>query len=499
MNSTTKSRAVIAPQRLFWLFFLIILLSICLLSFPKGDGLRHVGIAFSGEFSWKDVYPFSYFSEYASYSPWYGYDLILNKIFAILQYIPIQSSTLKFIFIKIFSFFLVTSIFCLIIYKSELIKEIISFQTFLLSSGIVLILLTPFFLRSIIIRPFVFGTIFLILSFGASGYLMGLFYAFFLIFLYPYLSWFYILPVAFCHFFLGNRNFAYALLMAIVFFFMLQESSFWRLQTGVFLSASIREQMGINISELSQAYRSFYCMFILTSIVIFYPFFHSNKYEIKYGDLLLASYLLPAIMYIRTFFDILSPLLFIVYSKSIMAGLSSIIPKILDSWKIFVFEVKILLSEKTPIFIQEFLKKISRASSSKISLKPFILLLYGILFLFVIKINMDQLKSVNNNEKLFSPIPKNSIVLSSFNQQYNILFVRPDLKIIPSSEIGMPSPIIRNEYINFFKMGIFRNLASNTSASYLIEAKDIYLNPSNSRYLELVGKNNELSIWKIVY
>jgi hypothetical protein len=111
---------------------------------------------------------------------------------------------------------------------------------------------------------------------------------------------------------------------------------------------------------------------------------------------------------------------------------------------------------------------------------------------------MDQLKTVNETEKFLSIIPRNSIILSSFNQQYNILFVRPDLKIIPSSEVGMPSHEIRNEYIDFFKKGLFRNLASRTSASYLIEAKDMYLNPTDSRHLELIGRHDKLSIWKIL-
>jgi hypothetical protein len=62
----------------------------------------------------------------------------------------------------------------------------------------------------------------------------------------------------------------------------------------------------------------------------------------------------------------------------------------------------------------------------------------------------------------------------------------------------MPSPEIRNEYIDFFKSGFFRNLASKTSASYLIEGRDIYLNPLDSRHLEFIAGHDKVSIWKII-
>ena len=62
----------------------------------------------------------------------------------------------------------------------------------------------------------------------------------------------------------------------------------------------------------------------------------------------------------------------------------------------------------------------------------------------------------------------------------------------------MPSHIIRDEYIAFFKLGQFKNLASKTSASYLIEANEIYLDPRESQFLQFVGNNNKMTIWKIL-
>jgi hypothetical protein len=119
-------------------------------------------------------------------------------------------------------------------------------------------------------------------------------------------------------------------------------------------------------------------------------------------------------------------------------------------------------------------------------------------FAIVIKANLDQFNIINKNEKLLSSIPKNSTILSSFNQQYDILFVRPDLKIIPSCEIGLPSRSIHDEYIAFFKSGAFRALASKTGVAYLVEAQDMYLDPRECRYLQFMDNYNKIRVWKIL-
>ncbi len=89
-------------------------------------------------------------------------------------------------------------------------------------------------------------------------------------------------------------------------------------------------------------------------------------------------------------------------------------------------------------------------------------------------------------------------MLTSFNQQYRIHFVRPDLKTIPSCNISYPSPSILNEYRDFIKNGRFKELASLTSASHIVGAGDIHLDPAESRYLETVVNNDTPKIWKIL-
>jgi hypothetical protein len=499
MGTSSNSRWTITPARLFLLLLLIILSFVCLFLFPEDDGLRHVGVAFSGETNWGNVYPFSYLSEYSELNPWYGYDLVLRKIFSFLQDIPLKPSTLKFFFIKFSSLILVYSVFAVLILKSDILSEIQSFQSLLLSTICFMVFLIIFVPRSTLLRPFIFGTTFLVYSFGQSGYLRGAFSAGVLIFLYPYLSWFYILPVVFCHFLIANKKYATSALIVLVVFLVFQPLSYWKLQAAIFDSGSIRKLMDVNIGELSNISCSFYCVLILIGLILSYPIFHIGRKKLNYGDLLLLTYLLPSILYIRTFMDVILPLAFVTYSKTILSILSPKLSNATVFWKTFLNEVKSEVLAKLPKRILIWLKRISNSGQrSKISLKPIILILYTVLFAFVIKINVDQLTVINETEELLSIIPQDSAILSTFNQQYIILFVRPDLKIIPSCEIGGPSHEIRDEYIAFFKLGQFKNLASKTSASYLIEAKEDYLDPRESRFLQFVGNYNKMKIWKIL-
>jgi hypothetical protein len=204
-------------------------------------------------------------------------------------------------------------------------------------------------------------------------------------------------------------------------------------------------------------------------------------------------------IFIRTFIDMFLPLAFVTYSKSFIAILNPKLSSTKVYWKTFLGEVRSEVFAKLPQRILIRLKRIENSGRrSDISPKPIILILFAVVFAFMLKINFDQLKAINETEELLSNIPRNSTILSSFNQQYDILFVRPDLKIIPSSEIGMPSHSIRDEYILFFKSGQFKNLASKTSASYLIEANEIYLDPRESQFLQFLGNYNKMKIWKIL-
>jgi hypothetical protein len=88
-------------------------------------------------------------------------------------------------------------------------------------------------------------------------------------------------------------------------------------------------------------------------------------------------------------------------------------------------------------------------------------------------------------------------VLTYFNLQYKILYLRPDLRIIPSCEIGFPKESIREEYLDFLNEGEILPLARKTNARFLLEPKNMYINPKDGEFLRLVKRKHNLRIWEI--
>ena len=81
------------------------------------------------------------------------------------------------------------------------------------------------------------------------------------------------------------------------------------------------------------------------------------------------------------------------------------------------------------------------------------------------------------------PIPEGSLILTSFNLQYQTLYTRPDLRIIPSCEMGFSKEKISKEYVQFFNSGFITPLSHKVGVEYFLENKDIYINPKQGSSL----------------
>jgi len=205
-------------QKIFKLTLFITLVFVVSARFPVDDGLRHVGMAFGDFTSWGDVYPFSRFEEFKTYDPWYGYDLILRGLAKVALIIPLPVLTLKFLMIKFLSVLFLISFCWIVLTRSDMLKGIKDRQTFTLGLVLFLTFLTLPLLRVASARPFVFGTFYLVYSSGRRGFIRGILSSLALTFLYPYLSWFYILPVSFAHFFKGDKKFASGAVLFLIAF-----------------------------------------------------------------------------------------------------------------------------------------------------------------------------------------------------------------------------------------------------------------------------------------
>lgn len=492
----------------FILSLLVVVICTCLLSFPQDDALRHVGLAFANSkhapisiFAlptvWGKVYPYSYFEVFKDYDPWFGYDLILKTIATGLKSLPISTLLSQFLLIKMLSLLFSLAFFYLILARSGILGDIKDQDTFTLAYVILLVLTFHPFFRMLGIRPFAFGSLFVVYTIGQKGILKGVLSSATLTFLYPYLAWFYTIPVAFAHFFKGDRKFALGTIAVSILFLCLQPSSFWGFQLALFNSDLVRTAINIKITEFYPSLGLFFFFIYLSGFLILYPSLSGKTKKLSFENLLIILYLIPSLKYIRYFLDLILPLLFVSFGREMLKALLEPYRKLTSHLKwSFSFWKNTLVSSLQKL-------KLSRTRTKRkwanINLKPYIVVLYALVSIPVIQENHKKFSSIKEFQANLSVIPTGSVVLTHFNLQYKILYVRPDLRIIPSCEIGFPKNSIRKEYLEFMNEGEVLPLARKTNARFLLEPKGMYINPQNGKSLRLVKKGKNLKIWKILH
>jgi hypothetical protein len=92
------------------------------------------------------------------------------------------------------------------------------------------------------------------------------------------------------------------------------------------------------------------------------------------------------------------------------------------------------------------------------------------------------------------PVPEGSLVLASFNMQYKTLYLRPDLRVIPSCEIAFTKTSVSKEYMSYFNEGLLAPISKKTGVKYFLEQKDVYIYPKEGRFLKLVRSNGSLKL-----
>jgi hypothetical protein len=115
----------------------------------------------------------------------------------------------------------------------------------------------------------------------------------------------------------------------------------------------------------------------------------------------------------------------------------------------------------------------------------------------LIYINSKQIDSFTEFGYGLRPVNEESLVLASFNLQYRILYLRPDLRVIPSCEMGFAKKNILQEYLDFLNRGSFSSLSRKTGAKYLLESNDVIINPLDGKFLKLLKKNGRFKVWGI--
>ena len=485
-------------KKIFIYSLLIILILDIFYMFPGDDSLRHVGLAFGKFENWGDVYPFSIFEEFKDYDPWFGYDLTLRSIASFLKSLPISLLAMKLLLTKCLSFLFSLIFFFLVIKRSKILNEIEDRNTFTMVIILVVGILSFTFFRVILARPFAFGTFFIIYSVDQKGFFRGFLASLILSFFYPYLCWFYILPVAFTHFVRGDKKFALGATCLLILFLLVQPASFWGFQIAIFNSDIVRSAINAKIREFISILKSFPFYLYLAGFIIVFPKFKENVRRLNYVNILMLLYIFPALKYNRYFFDIILPLMFVSFGRELVHILLNPYRKFTCSWgaifQAWQTKLKTLIKWKT----KESDKLISNTEPNPgRSLKPYIIVTYLIIGLLLVHINYRQVDSLKDIRDELRPIPEKSLVLTNFNLQYKILFLRPDLRLIPSCEIGFTRDIISKEYIGFLNEGRISQISKKTGAKYFIENMDLYVNPMDGKFLELIKTNGALKLWRI--
>jgi hypothetical protein len=133
----------------------------------------------------------------------------------------------------------------------------------------------------------------------------------------------------------------------------------------------------------------------------------------------------------------------------------------------------------------------------QINLKPFIAAGYLMLLGLMAVASSRQVSQLISFKEGLAPIPSNALVLSSFNLQYKTLFLRPDLRIIPSCEIGFASRDVSTEYLEFFNSGRIAPLSSETGVRYFLDNRAAYISPDTGDILRRLKETEPFTLWYV--
>lgn len=479
-----------------YLMAIIVSVTVSIYSFPSDDGLRHVGAAIGTDRSWGEIYPYSIFEQLGDYNPWFGYDALLRVMAEAAGPWAASSVGIKVGIVKFLSMVFLFIYFWLVLKRSGLPDAVDDRDGFTLAVMLIILLLVFSTKRISMIRPFAFGTFYLLYSVGQKGAMKGFLASLVLSFFYPYLSWFYCLPVAFAHYFRGDKRYAGGTTLFILLFLGAQPSSFWGFQAELFRSDAIRETIRYKISEFRPTweYISFYVYLFL--FLGLYPLFPARTRRLTCSKLLLLLYLVPGLKYVRYFIDILLPLAVVAFGRDMLNLLLAPSRRWAISWREAIYHHWMQI--RPPLHEVVSGREAEKAPGKRqINLKPFIAAGYLMLLGLMAVASSRQVSQLISFKEGLAPIPSNALVLSSFNLQYKTLFLRPDLRIIPSCEIGFASRDVSTEYLEFFNSGRIAPLASETGVRYFLDNRAAYISPDTGDILRRLKETEPFTLWYV--
>ena len=484
-------------SKALWVALLVTVGFVALLTFPPDDGLRHVGLAFGPHRDWGSVYPHSVFALHGGYDPWWGYDHLLRLVARGLSALALPPLLAPFVLMKLLSLLFMVAFVALVIRRGRLAEASRDGRGFLLALGLVLLCLTNSLMRLSLARPFGFGTLFLLYTVGTRGWLRGLLSAAALTALYPYLAWIYTVPVALVGLWRGDRRFALGVAAATLGGALVQSGAFFSMQLALIRSDGLRSQFEIKIGEFTSfwTHLRFYGFFLGLALVL-YPWL-ARREKVPAERWLLLLFLVPSVRYVRYLLDVALPLLVVSYGAEVVGLLREPLGRLAAAWKARLPRRGAPAQPEAQAQAQAQAETGAVPPAKGRSLWPVLTLLYVVAFGGASVIGLKEYVRLRHLAGDLAPVPRDALVLTEFDAQYELLLVRPDLRLVPSSELVFFAPAIRTEYLGFFNRGEVCPLARRIGATFFVERRGMYVDPQSASCLERVPSSAALNLWRV--
>ena len=489
-----EAKSSLEYRRALTALMLVVAAFISLSSAPVDDALRHVGLAFAEHRSWGEVYPHSVFSQYPGYDPWWGFDLTLRRIAELAGILPLPRLTMQFLAVKTLSFALLAAFLLLAVRRAGVPREVRSPAGLVAAAALVGLFLAAPIARVLTVRPFILGTLYLLLALPGGGAVRGALSAGALAFFYPYLFWIYTLPVAAAHLVRGDRSYGAAAVAATVAAVAVQPADFWGLLRDLARSEAVRALIDVKITEFSPATQEpLLALLVILPLVCAMPFLPAASRRIGVPHLLMLFFAPAAVKYVRYLIDVELTMLFVVCAGGLLPRWIPVVERIGAFWEHAAHNALARL----PVG-----RNPDRGRVKVTNLRPWIGLGATALAVIVGLVGLERQGEYRDLEHALETIPPGSLVLTEFNPQYALLYVRPDLRLVPSCEIGFPAEAIRKPYIHFLNEGDPCALAAAVGADRFVSAGGLSLALEGTRCLERVdsprlkGRFRSLALWK---
>ena len=130
-------------------------------------------------------------------------------------------------------------------------------------------------------------------------------------------------------------------------------------------------------------------------------------------------------------------------------------------------------------------------------LRAFLALAYALVLVAVVARAVRQHNGLARVADDLHAVARGSLVLTRFNTQYRMLYARPDLALVPSSELGFPTEEIAEPYLAYHRDGRVCSLARRIGADYFVEPRSSYVDPTDVACLTLVEDGRLLRTWRV--